>query len=177
MPCLRKSRVINKKVHKIVKCSRRNKPAISWRTSNIKKRGKRHCVICNGEGMDSKNILVWLDILLWFFFYFHFLYSFKIFMLCTHSGQDKYKKRKLPHTEHFCQNKYVTKGVLEDTKHWAWRVQTEELPQRELNLVYKYVQGNLVTKGRTSFITSEDGRTQNNGWQVEKNRKKFCWLF
>ena len=98
-------------------------------------------------------------------------------MFCTYSGQDRYRKRKLPNTEPFCQNKYVTKGVLEDTKHWAWRVQTEELPQRELNLVYKYAQGNLVTRGRTSFIMSEDRRTQNNGRQLKKVEKSFAGYF
>lgn len=56
------------------------------------------------------------------------------------------------------------------------RVRTEELPQRELNLVYKYLQGNRVTKGKTSFICQkiEGHRTMA---YSEREGKKNCWLF
>lgn len=72
----------------------------------------------------------------------------------------------------FCQNQYVKKAGLEDTAHWAWRVQTEELPQRDLSSVYKYVHRNRVTQGRTSFIMSEDRRTRNDDLQLKKTKNK-----
>lgn len=125
--------------------------------------------------MDNKDILVRPDYFVVFFiFIFYILLKFLCFAPTV--GKTDIEKESFLIQNPFARIN-VTKGVLEDTKHWAWRVQTEELPQRELNLVYKYAQGNLVTRGRTSFIMSEDRRTQNNGRQLKKVEKSFAGYF
>lgn len=116
--------------------------------------------------MNNKNLLVYLNV---FFFFFPFPLKF-FYFAPTVSKKNTGKSILMQNI--FCQNQYVTKAGLEDIAHWSWRVQTEELPQRDLSSVYKYVHHNRVTQGRTSFIMSEDRRTRNDDLQLKKTKNK-----
>lgn len=148
---------------------------ISWRSSSTNRSGGgRNYVIRNDDYVNHKNLLVWLDF--WFFISF---FAFFLFFFCF--APTVGKKNRPPkfffNTEHFCQNKYVTKEV--------WRIQNMEPEECKLKSSLRGIWTRSINifkvtvwlrEGHHSYVKRYKDTEQ---WTVakEKGKKNFCWLF